>query len=245
MRVRVSPRPPKRNFMRNEIEANPFADEQVAKQWAASVEGESGLWRDTALYPAMRAWVESIAAERPTILDLGSGQGRSSSEIEGYEKYIGVEPSTFLVDRAKALYARPDREFVLGDAYDIPLPDASVDGVVCVNVLFHLANVEGAIQEMSRVLRPGGSFFVNTADNDAVEMWKTLYTDLVVNETMMQGALRTPATGLSLNTFYFQPNDSVFAAFERHGLHIDRVTKTCEKGGKTLFMAIEGKKSSL
>lgn len=228
--------------MRNGIEANPFADEQVAKQWAASVEGESGLWRDTVLYPAMQTWVKSITVENPTILDLGSGQGRSSNEIEGYGKYIGVEPSTFLVDRAKELYTRPDREFVVGGAYSVPLPDASVDGVVCVNVLFHLADVEKAIQEIGRVLRPGGSFFINTADNDAVDIWKTVYTDLVVNEKMMQGALRTRAMGLSLNTFYFQPNDLVTATLEKYGLKIERIAKSCEKGGRTLFIAIEGKK---
>ncbi len=228
--------------MQSGIEVNPFTNEEVAKEWVASVEGESGLWRDTVLYPAMRAWVGNIVARQPIILDLGAGQGRISKEIEGYGKYIGVEPSVFLVHRAKELYTRSDREFLVGDAYAIPLEDQSVDAVLCVNVLFHLANVEKAIQEIHRVLRPGGAFFITTADNDTVEIWKGLYTDLVVNDTMMQGNIRLPESEPARNTFYFQPNDTLFRAFVENNLHVERTSGSCEKDGKNLFITIEGKK---
>lgn len=241
MRVRVSPRPPNL-FMKNGIEANPFTDAAVAKQWVASVETERGNWRDKVLYPEMRKWIAGIAKTEPAILDIGSGQGRGSAEIEGYGKYIGVEPSEFLVDRAREKYSRPDRSFLVGNAYALPIENESVDGVLSVNVLFHLADLEKAIEEMSRVLKVGGSFFINTASNDAVDVWKGLYTDLVVNETMMQGNLRLPESEPALNTFYFQPNQLVIETLERHGLHGEKISYSCEKGGKSLFMTIEGEK---
>ena len=221
---------------------NPFTDETVAKQWATSVEVESGNWRDKVLYPEMRRWIAGIEEPSPIILDVGSGQGRSSTEIDGYGEYIGVEPSEFLVNRAKEMYSAPNRSFMIGNAYELPIGAQSVDGVVSVNVFFHLANLEKAVEEISRVLKVGGSFFVNTTNNDSVEIWKTLYTDLVVNETMMRGNIRLPGAEPALNTFYFQPNQLVIDTLEKHGLHAEKISYSCEKDGKTLFITIEGKK---
>lgn len=47
---------------------------------------------------------------------------------------------------------------VLADATDIPLEDASVDVVVCTEVLEHLATPALCIEEIWRVLKPGGVF---------------------------------------------------------------------------------------
>lgn len=222
---------------------NPFTDETIAKQWVASVETGSGNWRDGVLYPEMRKWLADITEPEPTVLDIGSGQGRGSAEIDGYGKYIGVEPSEFLVNRAKEIYSAPNRNFMVGNAYELPIESGSMDGVISVNVLFHLANLEKAIEEMSRVLKAGASFFVNTASNDSVEVWKSLYTDLEVGKTMMQGKIRLPGAEPALNTFYFQPNQLIIDTLEKHGLHIEKISYSCEKGGKMLFMTIVGKRA--
>lgn len=221
---------------------NPFTDEAIAKQWVASVETERENWRDRVLYPEMQKWLAAITQPQPIILDVGSGQGRGSAEIDGYGKYIGVEPSEFLVRRAKEIYSAPNRSFVVGNAYELPIESESTDGVMSVNVLFHLANLDKAVEEMARVLKTGGSFFVNTASNDSVEVWKSLYTDLVVSETMMRGNIRLPDAEPTLNTFYFQPNQFVIETLRKHGLHAEKISYSCEKGGKMLFITIEGKK---
>lgn len=221
---------------------NPFTDEAVAKQWATSVEVESGNWRDKVLYPEMRRWLAGIMEPRPIILDVGSGQGRGSTEIDGYREYIGVEPSEFLVNRAREMYSAPNRSFMVGNAYALPVDSEFFDGVVSVNVFFHLANLETAVGEMSRALKHGGSFFVNTTNNDSIDAWKSLYTDLVVGETMMQGNIRLPGAEPALNTFYFQPNQLVIDTLEKHRLHAEKISYSCEKDGKTLFITIEGRK---
>lgn len=214
----------------------------MAEEWATSVENERGLWRDAVLYPAMQKWVENIPVPKPIVLDIGSGQGRSSTEVSGYGAYIGVEPSRFLADRAKALYPAPDRYFLEGSAYHVPIIDNGVDGVLMVNVLFHLENMDRAIGEMSRVLKPDGQFFLNTVNFDAIEIWKAFYTNAVIDEKKIQGSIPTPGRSLSLNTLYFQPNETVEQLLAAHGLHIDRVTKTGEKNGKPLFVTFEGTK---
>ena len=124
---------------------NPFTNEVVAKAWATSVEIESGNWRDRVLYPAMQRWITGVSAQNPIVLDVGAGQGRGSTEIHGYGSYIGIEPSSFLVDRAKELYSAPNREFIIGNAYELPIDSESVDAVISVNVLFHVTNLEKAI----------------------------------------------------------------------------------------------------
>lgn len=221
---------------------NPFTDPKIGEQWANSVEGEEGLWRDQTLYPAMKAWLESFNNGNAVIVDIGSGQGRSSAELSGYGKYIGVEPSTFLTDRAKKLYPSENRDFIVGNAYEIPLANNSVDGAISINVWFHLADMDKASQELSRVLKAGGAFFINTADNDSLDTWKSFYVNPEIDDEKMQGEVKVPVNNMTLNTFYFQPNDKVIETLRKHGLEVQKVTKTLEIDGKTIFVMIEGKK---
>jgi SAM-dependent methyltransferase/glycosyltransferase involved in cell wall biosynthesis len=51
----------------------------------------------------------------------------------------------------------PDRtRFVVGDGTCLPFPDASFDGIICMNALHHMPDYRATLAEMWRVLRPGG-----------------------------------------------------------------------------------------
>jgi SAM-dependent methyltransferase len=78
---------------------NPFELEKVAMQWINSVENEKGLLRDTETYPRLNHWFNSTT--KGDVLDIGAGQGIASTKISGYRHYTGVEPSLFLVERAR------------------------------------------------------------------------------------------------------------------------------------------------
>lgn len=225
-----------------EGEENPFATELGAEEWAASVEGERGMWRDNVLYPALRDWVVRIPVSHPILLDIGSGQGRTSSEVDGYGVYVGIEPSRFLVERAKALYSRDDRRFLEGSAYRLPIITGSVDGALMVNVLFHLEDMDRGIAEFARVLKAGGKFFLNTVNFDAIDLWKSLYVNAVVDEKMMRGTIPTPERSQSSNTLYFQPNEEIERLLCAYGLRIDSTKKTGGNSGKPYFVTYEGVK---
>lgn len=155
-------------------DSNPFEREDIAEQWIKSVENEKGLLRDTETYPRLVRWFNDTS--KGNVLDIGAGQGIASTKIQGYKRYVGVEPSSFLVDRAKALYQENDiKKFVQGDVYELSFPDQSFDQCFSINVWFHLEDIIKASQEMARVLKIGGQFWIHTANGDAVDIWKKFY----------------------------------------------------------------------
>src|SRR5262245_30924440 len=52
-----------------------------------------------------------------------------------------------------------ERPTIIGDAHALPFKDASLDAVFLTSVLEHLTNPNRAIDEVYRVLRPGGRLF--------------------------------------------------------------------------------------
>jgi SAM-dependent methyltransferase len=84
-----------------------------------------------------------------TWLDVGCGE-RPYSELFPVACYIGLDV---------AASGRPGdmkRQDVTYDGERLPVRQASVDGVLCTQVLEHVARPECFISELARVLRPGG-----------------------------------------------------------------------------------------
>lgn len=222
-------------------EENPFENKDVAQQWILSVESEKGMIRDNETYPALREWYTQ--ASKGNILEIGSGQGICSSKIDGYEKYVGIEPSKFLIARAKELYSSPSRSFVIGNAYKLPVENESYDAVFSVNVWFHLENLEAASKELARVLRPGGAFFIHTADEGALDIWKTFYKDARIEGKKVTGKVEGPGIYQTTNIFYGHRNEEVIDVLNRAGLTVSSVTTLgALPSGKALFIVIEGVK---
>jgi SAM-dependent methyltransferase len=92
------------------------------------------------------------------VVDVGGGAGYFAAEFRarGAECLL-VEP-----DRGE-LHSRgePGRGSVIGDGYWLPLADASVDVCFSCNVLEHVRDPAGLIDEMIRVIRPGGLMYVS------------------------------------------------------------------------------------
>ena len=53
-------------------------------------------------------------------------------------------------------------KYLVGTGEALPLADGSMDYVVCVDVLEHVADLGGVINEVRRVLKPGGLFLFDT-----------------------------------------------------------------------------------
>jgi ubiquinone/menaquinone biosynthesis C-methylase UbiE len=112
-----------------------------------------------------------LAALRPglDLLDVGCGPGTITSDLARL-----VAPGRVVgIDRAPEVLAQASAhaggqgvsiELRVGDAYALPLPDASFDVVHAHQLLQHLSDPVRALAEMRRVLRPGGVLAVRDCD---------------------------------------------------------------------------------
>ena len=106
--------------------------------------------------PQVTQWLADTLALAPgkTVLELGAGTGKFTPRlIQTGARVIVVEPVQAMLDKLTATY--PGVEAHQGTAQAIPLPDASVDGVVCAQA-FHWFAHHAALAEIHRVLKPGG-----------------------------------------------------------------------------------------
>ena len=85
------------------------------------------------------------------ILDNGCGAGLLLDRIDP-RRVVGLDLSSEMLKRA----AQKTDQLVLGNSEKLPLESQSFDAVFCRSLLHHLPQPAQAIQEMHRILRPGG-----------------------------------------------------------------------------------------
>jgi ubiquinone/menaquinone biosynthesis C-methylase UbiE len=92
------------------------------------------------------------------LLEVGVGTGRIALPLaEAGYPYVGVDLSRNMMTRLQErLHSGLRLTLVQGDATQLPLRDASVDGAVAVHVFHLIAGWEQAVAELRRVIRPGG-----------------------------------------------------------------------------------------
>jgi SAM-dependent methyltransferase len=89
-----------------------------------------------------------------TVVDLGAGTGKFTARLVATgAQVIAVEPVPQMLEKLCAAF--PQVLAVNGTASDLPLPEASVDVVVCAQAFHWFASAE-ALTEIARVLKPGG-----------------------------------------------------------------------------------------
>ena len=103
-------------------------------------------------------------------LDLGVGDGRVASLIDAAQ-LVGADVSQVALDRARTRL--PGADLVLIEP-DEPLPfgDNEFDLVTCIETLEHVRDVQLALSEIRRVLRPGGRLALTTP---ASARWRVLF----------------------------------------------------------------------
>ena len=96
------------------------------------------------------------------VLDVGCGDGQVARALAATGCAVtGIDPTARNLEVARERGGGP--EYVEGAADDLPFPDAYFDAVVACLVFEHIDDVDAAIAEVARVLRPGGlfAFFLN------------------------------------------------------------------------------------
>jgi SAM-dependent methyltransferase len=115
----------------------------------------------------VRAALGARAGDR--VLDVGCGPGFYVTELletvgrEG--SVVGVDASAdMLAVAAQRAEGHGNVTFHQADATSLPVPDASFERAVCVQVLEYVRDVPAALSQMHRALRPGGRLLVWDVD---------------------------------------------------------------------------------
>lgn len=88
------------------------------------------------------------------VLDVGSGEA-PYRELFSQHTYLTS-------DWEGTQYTPETAPDIVGPAHDMPLETASLDGLVCTQVLEHVPDPRAALAEFYRLLRPGGWLWVTT-----------------------------------------------------------------------------------
>lgn len=86
---------------------------------------------------------------RGELLDVGCGERPYSHCKSAVTRWVGFDAD------------HNSSADITGSVYHVPLGDGSIDTVLCTQVLEHLERPQEALQELNRVLKPGGSLILS------------------------------------------------------------------------------------
>lgn len=158
----------------------------MAKQIISDVENGYDLVSDKFSATRKHFWrglefIGDYVKDGDRVLDFGCGNGRLLELIgDKQPEYFGVDVSQKLIEVAKAKYVKPGVQFQkIAGLETLPFPDNYFNVVYAVAVFHHLPGREArtrAVQELQRVLKPGGAL-VATVWN----LWQPKYVPLLIN----------------------------------------------------------------
>ncbi|MBV0901928.1 class I SAM-dependent methyltransferase [Haloarcula salina] len=129
-------------------------------QWAAS--GRDRDMEETHWNTAKHALAMMPVESGDAVLDLGTGSGyalRALDEIHALDRGVGLDASPEMATNARE-YTRADSVgYTVADFHHLPLTDDSVDHVWSMEAFFFAHEPVEMLEEIRRVLRPGGTCF--------------------------------------------------------------------------------------
>ncbi|MAG11551.1 MAG: hypothetical protein CMI52_01955 [Parcubacteria group bacterium] len=100
------------------------------------------------------------------VLDLGCGSGRFAPYVLAKKAdYIGIDQSETIIEAAKNQYSMDGAKFITANLLEIPCKDNYFDAVFSLATLHHIPSKkfqQKALDEIFRVLKPGGTAIITT-----------------------------------------------------------------------------------
>ena len=109
------------------------------------------------------------------ILDVGSGAGQLAQHLVKYTdqdaSIVCCDLSHRMLCRARSRLKSDRVRFVTSDLTRLPFQDGTFDCITCGYVLEHLPDAKPGLQELSRVLKPGGRMLLITTEDTFYGAW--------------------------------------------------------------------------
>ncbi len=229
---------------------------KAAKIWVEFVRSGKNYYAEYLNGPALKRMVGSVRGRR--MLDIGCGEGYFSRFFaKAGAEVIGIDLSDALIKAAKEEEERHPFgvKYLAADATNLNMLDSEIfDVVYCHMALDDIADYEGAIAEVSRVLKPRGRFVVvmvhpcfsiRSSDGKIIGYWETRLHEDGSKEYLyyrVEDYLRrhnytcewkhNRLTSSFVTTGFHRPLSDYVNALTKHGLAVTRLEepKPLEEG---------------
>jgi len=125
-----------------------------------------------------RLILEDIASKRPkTILDAGCGRGfytHAAALFPFVRQVTGIDVNAGYLTVARSHCRSAKITLSQESVYALPFPDRTFDYIICSEVLEHLRDDAGAVAELFRVLKKGGTLAVTVPNRSFPFLWDPL-----------------------------------------------------------------------
>lgn len=148
-------------------------------------------------------------------LDLGCGTGNYLKALSDMGvSFVGADPSEVMLDEAQL--NNPDKSIVQAKAENLPFDDATFNGGMANFTLHHWDNIQKGINEIFRVLKPGGRFvFFSFTPQQLYGYWLHHYfpemirisSEVIPNEKFMKQFFQNAGFDNIETEKYFVPED--------------------------------------
>jgi ubiquinone/menaquinone biosynthesis C-methylase UbiE len=118
-----------------------------------------------------------------SILDLGCGTGEYFTILSKFtDNYLGVDYSESMISKAISKYKAENinPKFITAPGEELPIDSRSIDMVCAIGYIQYFENPNKAIEEIIRVLKPGGCLIIQTFQHDIYQkLFNLLFFDRI------------------------------------------------------------------
>lgn len=107
------------------------------------------------------------------VLDIACGTGYGSALLSEVAKSVtGIDLSEDAISNAADSYKKDNLKYTVANCYALPFDSASFDAVVANEMIEHVQDHDGLLEEAKRVLRPNGIVLISTPNKPIYNRYK-------------------------------------------------------------------------